>query len=736
MAYNLQLKIQSISDLNRKLKYVLLITSSVIFGIALFLSFLAFKSYDEKSKALNNIILKSKLSKFSSNYEYQIVSIAAQPIFRNLLSADLHMINNINNNNPFLYSLKRQIASFTARLKDSTIFEGTIVYNDKNIPILTQGLVTSPYFITVDLCYRDSITSFHTGAPCLGKWKFYVNHDKLIKNLTKQEILVINSHKKNDPLTDIFTFDALKISEQNLPQLLIANNLQDFNFKIYILAIIAIIFTAMFVLIVYIMSLYKQNYFNYLFNIHKHLHDNQEIDVTKYTYAPKELKDLIVAVNRALQNKKLAAFENLAHDLKPPLKRLQSIANKLINPTKQEILNVYTQFYLSIHKMHSPNFENIDIKKAVYDCVHTIYFEHFKNDLLTIECNEDLYFAKASYSYLIRIISNLIDNALKATTNSQKPKIKIKLKKNYNFINLSILDNGTGINHQQINNIFLEGISFSGSTGKGLSFCKKMITAFGGKITCKSTPNAHTEFLITLPQSKAPFDFIDSVYINNNSRFVIIDDEQYFHHELQKILPNDHAKYHIKNLEELNFFFVHYHTSDDIFIIDYHFDDKVTGIEIINKYKLFGKAYIFSSSSDAIKETFKDLRKTLPILSKNHINTIKFQYIDNVDCILIDDDIEILNDAKIIAQEINGKIMLCLNNFLQLRMIMHLIKKTIPITLDNNIGGDETKGTELIEQLTNIGFTNIAIQSGQAIIKSKNEVFVNLNKGEFLYERA
>lgn len=731
MVYNLN--ISSIPDLNKKLKSLLLIVSLIILMITLTISAIAFNSYENKSKALAVNILKNKLSKFSSNYEYQIISITAQPIFRNLLNADHYMINNINMNDPFFYSLKRQIASFTAKYKNNTIFEGSKIFNKNNQVIFSQGDVSSPYYIAVNLCYRDSTTSFEKGAPCLGSWTFFINKEKLIQNL-KNEVSDLTSFSISTPdIHNIFIFDTLKIYDQKLPNIDFNIKINDKTFKLYIISIIAIIFIAMLSLIIYTVGLFKRNYISHLFKIHEHLKDNTQIDTNQYKNIPKELKDLIFAVNKALKNRKLEAIENLAHDLKPPLKRLQDIANKVLNPTKQDILNVYTQVYLGINKLHNDTLENIDVKKVIYDCVYSIYAEQIKSHTLKIDCEDQLFFAQASYSHLLRVISNIIDNSIKATTSKINPVIAIKLFKEKNFINILISDNGIGLNEKYMNDVFLDDVSFSGSTGKGLAFCKKVINSFNGTITFDSIPHKQTQVLIQLYCSKAPFDYINSIFINQNTRFVIIDDEFYFYSQIKKIIPKNHKEIYISDAQTLNNFFQSDILKDNIYFIDYHFSENLTGIDIIRKFNLYGQAYLFSSSADFVKETFKELRKDIPILSKNYIYELDFIYANNYDCILVDDDTDVLSDAEMMAH-MKNKTILCLNNFLQLKMMLNFLNQIIPITLDNNIEGDETKGLEIAENLLSKGFKNIAFQTGESSAKFNKFSYKVLCKGEVLYE--
>ena len=98
-------------------------------------------------------------------------------------------------------------------------------------------------------------------------------------------------------------------------------------------------------------------------------------------------------------------------------------------------------------------------------------------------------------------ISNLVDNAIKYGGNN----IKIYLKSNLNNIEISVTDDGNGIekNHQE--KIFEQFYRIpKGNThdvkgfGIGLYYSKKIIEKHGGKISVSSNPKT-TIFKILLP---------------------------------------------------------------------------------------------------------------------------------------------------------------------------------------------------------------------------------------------
>jgi signal transduction histidine kinase len=104
--------------------------------------------------------------------------------------------------------------------------------------------------------------------------------------------------------------------------------------------------------------------------------------------------------------------------------------------------------------------------------------------------------------YLQRLISNLIDNAIKYTEENGKVFVRLHLKDN--TVVLSVQDTGIGIEGNDLQNIFKrfyrcdKSRSKSGS-GLGLSLALAISHAHGGDINVESVPDKGSTFTVTLP---------------------------------------------------------------------------------------------------------------------------------------------------------------------------------------------------------------------------------------------
>jgi signal transduction histidine kinase len=108
-------------------------------------------------------------------------------------------------------------------------------------------------------------------------------------------------------------------------------------------------------------------------------------------------------------------------------------------------------------------------------------------------------------SYLTQLFVNLISNALKF--NNRKPFIDIKGETIGRRVFIHIIDNGIGIEREEIPKIFEPfsrlnpRLKFEG-TGIGLTICKRIVNLHDGKIEVDSMPGQGTTITIDLPSAK------------------------------------------------------------------------------------------------------------------------------------------------------------------------------------------------------------------------------------------
>ena len=106
--------------------------------------------------------------------------------------------------------------------------------------------------------------------------------------------------------------------------------------------------------------------------------------------------------------------------------------------------------------------------------------------------------------YVERAVSNLIDNAIKYT--SEKGDIRVAVVVEGDFVVIEVSDNGLGIPPQDLSRVFERFYRVDrsrsremGGTGLGLSIVKHVAQAHGGAIDVTSTPGVGSRFRLRLP---------------------------------------------------------------------------------------------------------------------------------------------------------------------------------------------------------------------------------------------
>jgi PAS domain S-box-containing protein len=106
---------------------------------------------------------------------------------------------------------------------------------------------------------------------------------------------------------------------------------------------------------------------------------------------------------------------------------------------------------------------------------------------------------------LMRILTNLVQNAIHHTMHSGK--IEVTLSDSDDYVDISVTDNGMGISEKDLPHVFEKYYRGGGSAnaaaqgaGLGLSVTKILVNALGGKIWATSKPGEKTEFRFVLPR--------------------------------------------------------------------------------------------------------------------------------------------------------------------------------------------------------------------------------------------
>ena len=130
-----------------------------------------------------------------------------------------------------------------------------------------------------------------------------------------------------------------------------------------------------------------------------------------------------------------------------------------------------------------------------------------RNINVDINMNESNIYVSIPESKVARILTNIIENAIKY--NRESGKVFIDVSEEGNSVVIRIKDTGLGIASEEIDKIFDKFYRSSTSkkmnidgTGLGLAIAKDIVESYGGEIKVESELGKCTEFMISLPISK------------------------------------------------------------------------------------------------------------------------------------------------------------------------------------------------------------------------------------------
>ena len=128
--------------------------------------------------------------------------------------------------------------------------------------------------------------------------------------------------------------------------------------------------------------------------------------------------------------------------------------------------------------------------------------EIFNEQNISFESKIESLKVKIDRTNLIRVVTNLVKNAIQATDNISNPKIILRIKKNRSKALIEIEDNGVGISKKNRDKIFEPKFTTkSKGMGLGLSIIKNLVTNYDGDIDFNSK-KGKTTFTIELPIHK------------------------------------------------------------------------------------------------------------------------------------------------------------------------------------------------------------------------------------------
>lgn len=211
---------------------------------------------------------------------------------------------------------------------------------------------------------------------------------------------------------------------------------------------------------------------------------------------------------------------DITHQVKTPISNIRMYSDTIINndlskEQEKEFLNVISnqvdklQFLMdSLTKMSKLETNMIALNKEsskFMECIEKAKEQVrplAENKNIEIEIIGENCIIQYDKKWTLEAICNILENAIKYT--NQNGKIRIHLEKLESFLKIDIIDNGIGIDQENISNIFKRffrerKVHNINGVGIGLYLSKNIIENQNGYIKVKSKVNKGTTFSVFLP---------------------------------------------------------------------------------------------------------------------------------------------------------------------------------------------------------------------------------------------
>jgi signal transduction histidine kinase len=161
-----------------------------------------------------------------------------------------------------------------------------------------------------------------------------------------------------------------------------------------------------------------------------------------------------------------------------------------------DTMNAVASAFSNFASMPAQQNETLNVVEVV-----DLALEIFNEEFITFESDSPEIIAKIDRTQLIRIITNLVKNAIQAIPEGQENReIVVAVRQKGDSVRITVKDNGKGIKKQDIERIFEPKFTTKSSgMGLGLGIIKNIIENYKGTITFDTEFAKGTTFTVSLP---------------------------------------------------------------------------------------------------------------------------------------------------------------------------------------------------------------------------------------------
>ena len=174
-------------------------------------------------------------------------------------------------------------------------------------------------------------------------------------------------------------------------------------------------------------------------------------------------------------------------------KKIEEFSTTLIHQI--DTLSTIASAFSNFAEMPVQEPELLDVVK-----ITRLGMDIFTEKYIVFEAPNEPLFARLDRTQLIRILTNLVKNAIQACDDVPEPSVFVRVQKKNDKVCIGVTDNGHGITQEHIAKIFEPKFTTKTSgMGLGLAMVKNIVQTYDGQIEVKSSTPKGTSFRVWLP---------------------------------------------------------------------------------------------------------------------------------------------------------------------------------------------------------------------------------------------
>ncbi len=192
--------------------------------------------------------------------------------------------------------------------------------------------------------------------------------------------------------------------------------------------------------------------------------------------------------------------QNFQRKFDPEDKTIYSKVNEYSKTLIQQIdtMSSIASAFSNFAKMPAQQNETLNVVKIV-----KLALDIFNENYIAFTAEKDEIIAKLDRTQLIRVVTNLVKNAIQAIPEDKTPRIIVNVATYDDNILITVADNGTGISEENLNKVFEPKFTTKTSgMGLGLAMVKNIVETYKGAITFISEKDKGTIFKVAIPKVK------------------------------------------------------------------------------------------------------------------------------------------------------------------------------------------------------------------------------------------